>query len=368
MRLNCGIRSGVLGLSTGVLFLAGCSAVDSDVYVLPSDPASPGLFEGKTRADAVRMRRGQLAVEYSPDLDRVTFFGVHDGPNLLHTVGLDREPAEDGSYTFFGGGYTWVGPQRGEHGWRDETGELQDWPPDPAIDAGPSRIVGRTPLGVVTENPVARDGLREEKTIRLTSAHSASIEFQFTNTSEETLRRTTWINTAVQPGARIALKLQEGDQVAQIYAGDENAVERFNALLGPIDERGWAVVDLRNAEFDGGIKIYTDGPAEIAIWVPNPDWLQTKGFWLHRSLETPLSVEQRSELRAIGEGPVAVYLNPGLGLFEAELYGPVVDLEPGSSAMSTEVWTVYRASSPRTFLMREQQLLPLEEQGFFENR
>lgn len=360
MRLILGFAGVGLGLIVGLGLQVGCSAADTDVYVLPSDPAAPALFESKTRPDAVRMRRGDLAIEYSPDLDRVTFFGVHDGPNLVHTVGIDREPADDGSYTFFGGGYTWIAPQRGEHGWQSESGELQDWPPDPAIDAGPSRIVGRTPLGVVTENPVSREGLREEKTLRLTSPHSASVEFRLTNTSDQTLRRATWINTAVRPDARIALKLRDGDQIAQFYSNDDGAVERFNSLLGPTDERGWVVLDLRKATFDGGIKVYTDGPAEIAVWVPNPEWFRTKGFWLHRTLETPLTVEQRSELRAIGEGPVAVYLNPGLGLFEAELYGPVVDLEPGETASSTEVWTVYRADSPRTGLMSESQLLPLE--------
>jgi len=366
VRLSFGFASVALSLTLGAAAMPGCGAVDTDVYLLPSNPGSPGLAEAKTRPDAVRMRRGQLAIEYSPDLDRVTFFGVHNGPNLLHTIELDREPASDGSYTFFGGGYSWIAPQRGEHGWRSESGELQDWPPDPSIDAGPSRIVGRTPLGVVAENPISREGLREEKSIRLSSPHSASIEFQLSNTSDETLRRATWINTAVRPNARIALRLRDRGEVAQLYSSDEGALEILSGILGPTDDQGWAIVDLRKATFDGGIKVYTDGPAEIAVWVPNPEWLQTEGFWMHRSLETPLTVEQRSELRALGEGPVAIYLNPGLGLFEAELYGPVVDLEPGATASSTEVWTVYRASSPRSFLMRESRLLPLEKPGFFE--
>ena len=360
MRVGFGIVAGVVGLAAVAAVQPGCASVDTRVYVLPSDPASPGLFNGKTRPDAVRMRRGQLVLEYSPDLDRLTYFGSNTGPNLLHTVDLDREPAEDGSYTFFGGGYSWIAPQRGEHGWQNEAGELQDWPPDPAIDAGPSRIVGRSGMSVSTENPVSREGLREEKTIRLASPHSAHVEFRLTNTADSTLRRTTWLNTAVQPGARIALKLREGDEVAQWYSSDDGAVERFSELIGETDERGWAIVDLRRATFDGGFKIYTDGPAEIAVWVPNPDWMRSGGYWLHRSLETPLTSEQRSELRSIGEGPAAVYLNPGLGLFEAELYGAVADLEPGASTSTTEVWTVYDAASPNTLLMRDENLLPLQ--------
>jgi hypothetical protein len=360
------IRAGIGLLCLAVGSIAGCSAVDRDVYLLPEQPGSPGLTGELSRADATRIRRGQLAIEYSPDLDRVTFFGVHNGPSLVHTVGLDREPADDGSYTFFGGGYFWSAPQAGEYGWRNASGELQDWPPDPAMDAGPARIVGRSQYEIVTTNPVGRDGLRQMKTIGLRNSHAAEIEFGLENTGDETLRRAHWINTAVDSKSRIALKLKEGEQVAQIYANDPEAVEQFNTILGPIDERGWAMVNLASASFDGGIKIYTDGPAEIAIWVPNPDWLQTRGFWLHRRLDTPLTTEQRSELRAIGEGPVAVYINPGLGLIEAELYGPVFDIEPGQTVSSTEVWTVYEASSPRTFLMREERLLPARRPGFFE--
>ncbi len=367
MRQDRTISKRLTGLSLGFGLLAalvsgglgGCTAVDRDVYLLPDRPGSPGLTGELSRPDATRLRRGQLAIEYSPDLDRVTFFGVHNGPSLVHTVGLDREPAADGSYTFYGGGYTWIAPQRGEQGWRNAAGELQDWPPDPAMDAGPSRVVGRSLHSIMTENPVGFDGLRQIKNIGLRSGHEAVIEFGLQNSGEETVQRATWINTAVRPGARIAFKLREGDQVAQLYAEDPQAVDLINSMLGPIDEQGWAMLDLKGIRFDGGVKVYTDGPAEIAVWVPNPDWMQTRGFWLHRRLDTPLTIEQRSELRAIGEGPVAVYLNPGMELFEAELYGPVSAIEPGETVTSTEVWTVYRASTPRTLLMREQNLLPL---------
>ncbi len=346
----------------------GCSSVHTDLYLLPEQPSSTGLLGELTRPDAVRIGRGQLVIEYSPDLDRVTLFGVRKGPNLLHTVGIDREPAEDGSYTFFGGGYTWVAPQSGEHGWTDADGELSVWPPDPAMDSGPSLIVGRTPTKVVVENPVARDGLRQRKTIGLSAPHHATIEYELVNESEETLRRAHWINTAVAPDGIIALKLRDGDQVAQIYSDSSDGADRFSDLLSPIGEDGWAVLKLSNADFPDGIKVYTDGPAEIAVWVANPDWLISKGFWLHRSLGEPLSTEQRSELRAIGEGPVAVYLNSGLGIVEAELYGAVVDIEPGASASSTEIWRVYEAPTPRTSFMSEEFLLAPEARTIFSDR
>lgn len=358
---------GLLGSGAAAL-LAGCSGVHTDMYLLPDQPSSTGLFGELTRADAVRIGRGQLALEYSPDLDRVTFFGVRNGPNMLHVTGLDREPADDGSYTFYGGGYTWVAPQGGEHGWRDESGELLEWPPDPAMDAGPAMIVGRTPTSVVTENPVARDGLRQRKTLGLSAAHEATIEYTLINEGDETLRRAHWINTAVALDGVIALKMRDGEQVAQLFSEDPNAAELLSDRLEPIGEDGWALLRLSGLNLAEGIKVYTDGPAEIAVWVSNPDWLMTRGFWLRRSLAEPLSIEQRSELRALGEGPVALYLNTGMELFEAELYGPVVDIEPGDTATSTEVWRVYEAPSPLPSFMQDQHLLRLEPPTIFDKR
>jgi len=361
-------RLGWLGAGLLTLAVSGCSNVHTDLYLLPDQPSSTGLRGELTRPDAVRIGRGQLVIEYSPDLDRVTLVGVRKGPNLLHTVGLEREPAEDGSYTFYGGGYTWVAPQGGEHGWVDADGELSEWPPDPAMDSGPSVIVGRTPTKMVVEGPVSLSGLRQRKSIGLSAPYEATIEYELINESGETRRRAHWINTAVSPDAVIALKMRDGEQVAQLYSDAPEGTEVLLSHLGPIGDDGWALLKLSDLDLPDGLKVYTDGPAEIAVWVPNPDWLLSKGFWLHRSLAEPLTIEQRSELRAIGEGPVAVYLNTGMELFEAELYGPVVDIEPGESAVSIEVWRVYEAPSARTMFLTDEFLLSTEPKGFFGDR
>ncbi|MFU8829502.1 MAG: hypothetical protein ACNA8P_08730, partial [Phycisphaerales bacterium] len=291
-----------------------------------------------------------------------------NGPNLLHTVNLDRDPADDGSYTFYGGAYTWLAPQGGELGWRDEEGELQNWPPDPAMDSGPSAVVGRSMHRLLMENPRSRDGLVQRKAIELTAVHELTLTYELVNESEDTVRRAHWINTAASPDSIIALRLREGESAAQLYATEEGHAERLGSLLSAVDDNGWALLKLSDLHFEGGIKVYTDGPAEIAIWVPNPDWLRTRGFWLHRTLAEPMEVEQRNELRTLGEGPVALYLNPGLELFEAELYGPVVDIEGGDSATLTEIWTVYVAPTPLTRFMSEQYRLPAQPKGFFESR
>lgn len=368
MRANNRIRLGWIGTGLLTLTLSGCSNVHTDLYLLPDQPSSTGLWGELTRPDAARIGRGQLVIEYSPDLDRVTLIGVRKGPNLLHTVGLEREPAEDGAYTFYGGGYTWVAPQGGQHGWTDADGELSEWPPDPAMDSGPSVIVGRTSTQVVVENPISRSGLRQRKSIGLAATHEATIEYELINESDQPLRRAHWINTAVAPGGIIALKMKDGDEVAQLYADTADGAETLSSLLGPIGDDGWAILRLSEVELSGGLKVYTDGPAEIAVWVANPDWLMSKGFWLHRSLAEPLTIEQRNELRAIGEGPVAVYLNTGLELFEAELYGPVVDIEPGETAVSTEIWRVYEAPSPQTMFLSEEFLLSPQPKGLFSDR
>lgn len=347
-----------MGLLLGTTLLGGCSNVHTDLYLAPENPGAVGLFESLARPDAVRIARGQLVVEYSPDIDRVVRIGMHRGPNLVHTVGLDGEPDGDGSYTFFGGGYTWVAPQSGELGWRAENGELLSWPPDPAMDTGPARVVGRSVYGLVAENPESRDGIVQRKTFELTSPSELMLRYELRNTSDAVLRRAHWVNTAVAPNAVIALKMEDNGSVAQLYSDTAGGADIIGAYMTDRDQFGWSLIPLADLSFTDGIKIYTDGPAEIAVWVPNPDWLLTRGFWLHRRLVLPMSLEDRNSLRAIGEGPVAVYLHPGLELFEAELYGPVLDIESGGIGVSSEIWTIYTAPTPDTYFMREENRLP----------
>ena len=94
----------------------------------------------KTDLGGVRYERDGLAVEYMAGIDRYTFVGdaAADAPNMVKKQKLRQDPAADGSYTFYGGVYTWVSPQGGELGWIDDQGSKLDWPPDPGRPGAPA--------------------------------------------------------------------------------------------------------------------------------------------------------------------------------------------------------------------------------------
>ncbi|MBL0926424.1 MAG: hypothetical protein IBJ11_02075 [Phycisphaerales bacterium] len=295
-----------------------------------------------------------LAFEYAGQIDRFTYFGPAGGPNMLFVKDLSEGPPADGGYRFYGGAYTWISPQKGELGWIAPDGTRKDWPPDPAMDRGPATVTGRG-TGVLTSlGPVNRMGLREEKTFRITADSTAELLYSLENSGAAAVRAGTWVNTAARATDRLAVRIPAGAGV-EVTGWDERSVKSFRSVLGQPDEKGWCLVDLPRAGWRDGIKVYiTPTPAgasagdlrpEIAIW--------NAGYWLHRAIPgVPGDAAGFEALKAAGEGPVAIYIqpgaNPGDWLVEAELYGPLVEIAPGGRHTSTERWTLIRSPRPET--------------------
>lgn len=301
-------------VTSGLAGTAGCS----------SSPRT----EPVTRNDAVLLSRDALAVEYVGDIDRYTWFGPDAGPNLLHIQGLDRTPAPDEAYTFWGGCYTWVGPQKG---WAGPDGASREWPPDPAMDVGPGIVTGRGTDWFETRTPVNRLGLREVKRFTIEGADRARLSYTLENVADATVVCAPWINTAVGRGSVIALRYVEGR--TPIWGWDDQTIARFKSIAQPIDGTDWVILDLARADWPGGGKVWLDTASEIAVW--------TDGHWLHRRVEGSID---GARLREVGEGSVAVYIQPGKDgadwIVEAELYGRVVDLAPLRSVTMIEHWDV----------------------------
>lgn len=298
-----------------------------------------------THERAVRLEHAGLAVEALPSIDRFTYFGTFDGPNMLHIEGLEREPAADGSYTFFGGCYTWFAPQNGPLGWRGPSGEAQGWPPDPVMDVGPVWRSGRSENSVTLTGPIGRSGLREEKTFTLVDNATATLAYTLRNESAAAVLAGTWINASVDPKGAIAVRVPEGTEV---YGWDDVAVGRVRSVLSTTDDRGWAMIDLRDAEWEGGSKVWFAAPpgtpVELAVWRKGG---RAGGYWLLRSLP-PLGAAEIAQLREVGEGPVAVYIDPGAPIVEAELYGPVLSIPPGGEQSATETWRMISSKERST--------------------
>jgi len=417
----------MIGAAVAAAPMTGCRGVGSSRFVV-----LPGA-EPETQADALRIDAAGLRVEYSPELDRILAIAPEDGPNLLHTANLEQQPDDDAGYTFFGGAYFWVSPQHGPNGWADESGETRAWPPDPAMDRGPARVVSRTDTSFTAVNPIDRAGLVQEKEVQITGPGQLEVRYRLTNRSEETKSRGVWINTATPGDAVVAVRLPgyefgaesvlgevdaamaEMESVAvgaaEMVEGDgddadraettpaevEGALEQADAgtpaaldeaardepspeaeareddirrraklwawneqSAGPLrdvmrgpDANGWYLIDLTEADWAGGTKFYFDAPAELAVWVPEGK-KRKSGFWLHRRQLAAVNAERLIEN---GEAPVALYIDPAAELIEAELYGPLVDLEPGETHEAIELWTVYPATAPNTAYMNTANVL-----------
>ena len=340
-------------LSRPLFRLAGFSVMTATLAL--GSCASPNVLvvTDRPKTELLFIRRG-IALEFTPSIDRITFFGPEKGTNMLHTVDLDKPIPMDGSYTFWGGAYSWVAPQKGENGWRDDAGQLKDWPPDPAMDIGPTEITGESLESLTVEGPVMRSGLQEIKTFRSISATAMDISYTLKNTTDHPVTGGQWLNTACRAatvfgkeskrgtgGDKLAFRIMAGTDSSHIRgAMSDKAVELFQSASAAATQTGWVVLDLNLATWDDGIKVYIDPPAgrkaEIAIW--------HDGYWLHREL-TIGDENTDARLAQMGEGAVAVYINPGLKIVEAELYAPITEIPAGNSTTATERWTLIKAAS-----------------------
>lgn len=336
--------TGITALALTTFQISSCASPRPMLRTVRAEPVRP---DRPAPPDIVRFETPTLAVEFTPSLDRFTCFGPVSGPNMLHTSGLERAPAGDGSYTFFGGAYSWVAPQAGPMGWKAANGSEMSWPPDPAMDIGPVEVTRLGIQGFTTLGPVHRSGLREEKSLRAVGPLRTELVYTLHNTSDRVVTAGHWLNTAarVRKGSRDRLAFRIPPGTSLRAAMGDGALEHFQRIATPETAAGWVVLPLGRADWPDGIKVYIDTPAdprtgarhaEIAVW--------HEGWWLHRRL-TSGDDASIARLNELGEGPVATYINPSLGIAEAELYAPIADIPPGGSTASTEVWTLIR--SPR---------------------
>lgn len=260
---------------------------------------------------------------------------------MLETRGLERRPDPEGGYTFFGGCYTWSAPQNGPLGWKSAEGESVNWPPDPAMDRGPARIAGRSRSSLTMVGPRGRSGLLERTEFALREDGAGELRVSLRNEGDEARVAGAWVNTAAGKDDVIALWAPEG---TGLRGWDEASAGRLEAIMEPPTASGWARVDLRKASWEGGIKVYVEaatggGPSRIAVW--------RGGYWFVRT-GAAMNASAIERLREMGEGPVAVYIQPGGaadddGIVEMELYAPVEKIAPGEEARWSEAWRVIPA-------------------------
>ncbi len=287
---------------------------------------------------AARLHSAHLEMTYDPQRDRIISFGPAGGPNLLWVRDLDHPPAADGSYTFYGGMYSWISPQGA---WVDESGERHDWPPDPVMDRGPTVIDSRSERRLVASGPATRSGLVEQKWFEIAPDRSAGVlDQRLHNPTSEKIVGGVWVNVAVKPGGVIAVR-DAGSDHFRISGG-----EAANALWAraTTSHEGWVLIHTDGVDWSDlgadSFKFFAGGSPTIAIW--------TDGYWL---LRQAMNGDADGSPARHGEAPVEVYINYGLQLFEAELLGPIAPIPPGGTAQHIERWTVIPAAQSDTSLL-----------------
>lgn len=333
-------------LMSSTIVLGACAGKSAS----PSRPLEVSTPAAAAPA-VLSVANANLRAEFVPAIDRYTFFGPASAgaPNMLHVTGLDRTPPANGDYTFFGGAYSWFAPQNGERGWKDAAGKASPWPPDPLMDIGPAVLTARSARAFSVVGPVQRSGLREEKSLTITGPWTAELTYTLHNTTGGPVLAGPWLNTAVAPvGSVVAFRVgTEGNsRTFERWGGmGERAAERFASALTPPTPAGWSTLPLSAANWDDGIKVYLDSGesfAEIAVW--------RDGWWFHRRLLSGNAATSK-RLRELGEGPVATYINPSLGIIEAELVAPIENIPAGGKATATERWTLIPSATPDASLL-----------------
>ncbi len=318
---------------------ANASAQDADPP-LRNTSATPVAAEPIV---PVLLENAAVRAEYAPSIDRLTSFRALGGPEFLFTQRLDSGALPDEAYTFYGGAYFWTSPQNGSAGWIGPKGQPRAWPPDPAMNIGPAQTSLQGDA-LTSRSPKNRLGLVEDKTFALTE-RGLDITYRLVNEGEGVRAGGTWINTAVHEDAKIAVRLVGPDALASLRGWDQQSIDRF-VSVAQRQENGWAVIDLSTATWEGGIKVYVPRVKgelpTIAIW--------REGQWLVRAQRvTEAATKSVGRLATMGEGAVAVYIQPSTGddpmVVEAELYGPIVDIAPGADHVASESWTVIDSPS-----------------------
>lgn len=298
---------------------------------------TPGGCTSVPLAEVVEIREGDLVLRYDGLRDRVVYVGLSASSNLLEVRDLEVRPSAEGAYRFYGGGYTWIAPQSG---WRDVGGELRDWPPDPAMDRGPSMVVERGLNWLEVVGPTTRAGLVQRKRITVLDDATIEIRHELKNVSAEAVSAAIWSTTAVPTGGVMAVRVVE---VGLFDAGPGYRLNdpQAGALFGKVSRRvgRWLLIDTKFDEPISGMT--TDSfkafferveGTEIAIW--------SKGYWLVRSGELG---DIFRTLGDVGESSVEVYANYGRKLFEAELLSSLQTIAPGGMLEFTERWQIVRS-------------------------
>lgn len=301
--------------------------------------------------EVIRLENASVVLEVTPELGgRGLGFSLKGRPNLLKIgEAVQTQPAPTLSATAddiaYLGHDVWVGPQ--EQWWVHQTvnparrDAKANWPPDPYLAFGKTRIIERTPTRLVLEggdSPVS--GVRLSKTYALSASRADTVEVQASarNIRDTPVSWDLWFNTRTPGSTRV--------YVPVAHAGDA----RVESSTGP------GIVPVAS-QVEGGLFSFQRLPLpENTVARRGKVFLQPSAGWMAGFSGGQLFVIRfPHHPRALihpAQGQVELYLDdqadPDESLLEMEVHAPYRTLGPGKEMQASESWTALAYDGPDT--------------------
>ncbi len=296
----------------------------SDLYLkclFVSVTAAAVLLVGCDRGGRflIELSRGGTFVVYDPQTDRIIHFGPAGGENLLYTTSNIFQPPDPDGYVSRGGSYTWVAPQSC---WVAPDGRLDVWPPEPAMDRGPMKVLSAEADHLHTVSPKMRLDMREDKTVSLDADGTLRLTVTLLPTGPKPPHAAGWCLMAVPYGCIVAVPK------GKPRSNHDGLIPEFKAASTEHD--GWILTDTNKIKGVG--KVFIDVAPVVAVW--------NKGYWFVRAGTAA------GAARPPGESAVELYFAPSNQLVEVELVGPHRPVLPDGSNRWDESWHLIKAKSP----------------------
>ncbi|HYM86457.1 MAG TPA: DUF4380 domain-containing protein, partial [Pseudoxanthomonas sp.] len=301
--------------------------------------------------DSVRLENQVINLEVTPALGgRGLSFSLKGRPNLLkvgeplYTLPPPAASAIGDDIGYLGHD-VWVGPQ--EQWWTQQTlnparrGAKANWPPDPYLAFGETRIIDRTPTRLVLEgedSPVS--GVRLRKTYELSGLRADTVEVQASarNIRDTPVSWDLWFNTRTPGSTRV--------YVPVTHPRDARVESSTGIGIGPIASR-----------VEGGLFSFDRPPLPAGMVARRGKaFLQPSAGWMAgfsgRQLFVIRFPHHPRDLIHPAQGQVELYLDDqadaGKSLLEMEVHAPYRTLAPGEEMHATESWTALAYDGPDT--------------------
>ena len=301
--------------------------------------------------EVIHLENDAIVLEVTPAFGgRGLGFSLKGRPSLLKVgEAVQTQPAPTVSATGDDIGYlghdVWVGPQ--EQWWMQQTvnparrDAKANWPPDPYLAFGKTRIVDRSPTRLVLEgedSPVS--GVRLRKTYALSASRADTVEVQASarNIRDTQVSWDLWFNTRTPGDTRV--------YVPVAHRQDARVESSTGSGIGPVASR-----------VEGGLFSFDRSPLPAGMVArrgkvflqPSAGWMA--GFSGGQVFVIRFPYHSRDLIHP-AQGQVELYLDdqadPGKSLLEMEVHAPYRTLAPGEEMQATETWTALAYDGPDT--------------------